>query len=125
MSARDVPTVMAVADDHFRRPTGEWLDHHIGRVPQRLLGEKHAFAARKRLRPTLVDRAGAGRAEDGWCPTRCRDAGECVASRREDNRVVVSPGAGVDEWRVTQGDRGAATHRDLLQLAAGEERNPS
>ena len=44
--------------------------------------------------------------------------------RREDDRVVVGPRAAAAASGVAQRDRGAAGDRDLLQLAAGEERDP-
>ena len=45
-------------------------------------------------------------------------------ARREDDRVVVGPGAAAARRGVAQRDRRAAGDRDLLQLAAGEERDP-
>ena len=130
--ARHIPAGVPAAHDHLRRPARQWSDDEVRRVPvalrRRVLGVEHRLSARQRLRPPLPSGAGAESAENlRRAPSR-RNAhqphiGGCPRPR-EENRVVVGPRAAEVLGDAAEHDRGAPSDRDLLQRAAGKERQP-
>jgi hypothetical protein len=92
-----------------------------------VLGVKDSFTAGQRLRPPLRNRTVVQPAERRRCSAGRRHAPEvCVdgVRRREDDGVVAGPGPAAARWGVTQRNRSAAGHGNLLQLATGKKPDP-
>ena len=129
--ARHEPAVIAATDDDLRRPARQGRDDEVGAVKasrRRVLGVEHALAAGKRLRPPLRHGALAERAEDArGVPPAAGTRMSVVLSAFDGAKMIVSSSVQVPPRPVrgvAQFDRRAAGDRDLLQLAAGEERDP-